>query len=140
MRSSQSAVVGACESQVLALLDWWVESKRDSILSVLEDADPGVFGSASLEGVGFKILEHWEDWDALLFRDVREDAFAQFIWNRYATYWLGVNPYSGVRNLDEEVAGRVGLVAKEAGWIDKHRKTIMSTQRKLRQVRKVQEV
>ena len=57
MKSSQSAVVGACESQVLALLDWWVESKRDAILSVLEDADPGVFGSASLEGVGFKILE-----------------------------------------------------------------------------------
>jgi hypothetical protein len=53
---------------------------------------------------------------------VREDAFAQFIWNRYATYWLASIRTAESAISTKEIAGRVGLVAKEAGWIDKHRK------------------
>jgi hypothetical protein len=138
MTSSQSSVVGACESQVLALLDWWVEKHQDAILGVLEGADPGVFGSVSLDAVGFKILEHWSGWEELFFRDVYADSFAAFTWNRYDSYWVGINT-NGVRHLDGELHGRIGLVAKEAGWIDKHRRTILATQRRLRQIKKVQE-
>lgn len=142
MKSSQSAAVSPCEAQVLVLLDWWVAAKRSKILSVLEDADPDSFPGVTVESVGFCLMEHWDDgrghWDAEFFRDVRNNSLADLIWNRYATYWLGIRG-DGTRHLDWEIAGRIGSIAKDQGWIKKHRKALERAGKRLRAVKKVQE-
>lgn len=140
MRSSQSGAVGPGEAQVLVVLDWWVESKRSKVLSVLEDADPDAFGGTTIEAVGLCLMEHWDggDWDAEFLRDVRGNNLALLIWTRYSTWWLGTRG-DGTRHLDWEVAGRIGAIAKGQGWIEKNRRALERAGKRLRAVRKVQE-
>jgi hypothetical protein len=107
------------------------------VLSILEDADPDCFGSVYPEEVGLVLLEHWDGWEQELLRDIQADGLAALIWSRYKADWLSSGHRS--RPLDREIAGRVGLIAKESGWIGKHRKAIQAARKRLLAVKKVQE-
>jgi hypothetical protein len=137
MKSSQSSSISPYQAQVLVLLDWWVESKRDRILDMLKDADPDGVNGTTIEAVGLCLMRLW-DWETEFFQDVQNNDLALLIWTRYSPWWLSTGHMDN-RHLDWEVAGRIGAIAKGQGWIEKHRKALERAGRRLRAVKKIQE-
>jgi len=132
---------------LLHLFDWWVDSKRDHVLSLLEDADPETFRSPSTDEVGLVLLEHWNDgdcgdWEIEFLRDVAGNPLAKRMWElrRSARHCLAEHGIGDDRVKFHvfEVAGRLGDIAKKSGWIDKNRKVLVANQRRLRTVKQVQ--